>query len=319
MIGVKEFEKKKLVFVFTNEGEKLFFKNDNLCVLDSEKKIKFQTTCWRISALLIVGQITITSGLVERSHRFCFPIFLMKSNLRTYDVIGFKALGNTMLKRRQYDYCGIEVARSIVSNKIENQRRELLRQRHRTQDTNVLIASLSELSTKAAAVSSLQELLGIEGSASRIYFPEVFNNCEWKGRKPRVKPDYINCALDIGYTLLFNFVESMLYYFGFDLYVGMLHREFYMRKSLVCDLVEPFRPLVDHTLRKAISLGQCQRDHFFEENGSFRLNYQKNKDYILIFAKPLIDIRVDAFVYVRDFYRAFMKQDFAQLPRLVLN
>ena len=30
-------------------------------------------------------------------------------------------------------------------------------------------------------------LLGIEGSASRVYFPQIFNNVKWDGRKPRLK------------------------------------------------------------------------------------------------------------------------------------
>ena len=33
---------------------------------------------------------------------------------------------------------------------------------------------------------------------------------DWLGRKPRVKSDYINAILDIGYTYLFNFVECCL-------------------------------------------------------------------------------------------------------------
>ena len=31
-------------------------------------------------------------------------------------------------------------------------------------------------------------------------------------------------------------------------------KEFYMRKSLVCDLVEPLRPIIDQQVKKSINL-----------------------------------------------------------------
>ena len=105
-------------------------------------------------------------------------------------------------------------------------------------------------------------LLGLEGSASRVYFPQIFNNVNWKGRKPRIKNDYINSTLDIGYTMLFNIVDSLLRLYGFDVYQGVYHKEFYMRKSLACDLMEPMRPLIDFKVRKAINLKQCKQEDF---------------------------------------------------------
>ena len=88
--------------------------------------------------------------------------------------------------------------------------------------------------------------MGIEGSAARVYFPRVFSNVNWKGRKPRIKNDYINTTLDIGYTMLFNIVDAILQVYGFDTYYGVFHKCFYMRKSLVCDIMEPMRPIIDY-------------------------------------------------------------------------
>ncbi len=31
------------------------------------------------------------------------------------------------------------------------------------------------------------EVMGIEGNAARVYFSRVFDNVDWKGRKPRIK------------------------------------------------------------------------------------------------------------------------------------
>ena len=308
MIGAEEYNKKQIVFVFANEGEKISFKNDNIVVQAKNGEIKHQSTCWRISVLFVVGSATLTSGLIERSHRFCFPIFLMKQTLRTYDVIGFKAEGNTLLRKLQYTEGGLEIAKHLIENKILNQRKTLMKQRFRGDEINAVISSLKVSAQKVSEVCSIQELMGLEGSASRVYFKNHFNNCEWQGRQPRVKRDYINITLDLGYTLLFNYIESLLYYFGFDLYVGNLHQEFYMRKSLVCDLVEPFRPLIDQCVRTAISNNQCKSEDFNNSNGRWLLEWEKNKEYVLFLLKPLLKHKDEMFKYVRDYYRAFVQQ-----------
>ncbi len=308
MIGAEEYSKKQIVFVFANEDEKISFKNDNIIVKAKDGEIKHQSTCWRISVLFVVGSVTMTSGLIERSHKFCFPIFLMKQSLRTYDVIGFKAEGNTLLRKLQYLTDGIEIAKHVIENKILNQRSTLMKQRYRGEACNAAISNLKTYANKAGAATSIQELMGYEGSASKEYFKNEFNNCEWKGRQPRAKRDFLNATLDLGYTLLFNFMESLLCLFGFDLYVGNLHQEFYMRKSLVCDIVEPFRPLIDQCVRTAISNFQCKEEDFMVNNGQWKLNWSKNKEYVLFLLKPILKYKDEMFKYVRDYYRAFMQQ-----------
>lgn len=53
-----------------------------------------------------------------------------------------------------------------------------------------------------------------------------FDNVQWNGRKPRIKSDYVNVVLDIGYTMLFNIVDAMLQVYGFDTYYGVFHKCF---------------------------------------------------------------------------------------------
>ena len=232
----------------------------------------------------------------------------MKSTFRTYDVIGFRAEGNTLLKRQQYLYEGIEIAQHIIANKIDNQRKMLMKLRVRSDESKTAIADLKKYSERVFETKSIQEIMGLEGTASRAYFANYFDNCEWKGRQPRAKRDYVNVTLDIGYTMLFNYIESLLCYFGFDVYVGVLHKEFYQRKSLVCDLVEPFRPLIDNCIRNAISLGQCKEEDFSFRDNKFMLDWNHNKQYVLYLLKPILDNKDAMFRYVRDFYRAFAKQ-----------
>ena len=150
-------------------------------------------------------------------------------------------------------------------------------------------------------------LLGLEGSAARVYFPQIFDIVNWKGRKPRIKCDYINSTLDIGYNLLFNMIDSLLQVYGFDVYCGIYHKEFYMRKSLACDMVEPLRPIIDMEDRKAINLKQCKQDDFELIQGQYCLNYKKSPSYVSFLMEAILEQKENIFLYIQDYYRCFMK------------
>ena len=81
-----------------------------------------------------------------------------------------------------------------------------------------------------------------------------------------------------------------------------------MRKSLVCDLVEPFRCLIDIQVKKSFNLKQIKDDDFIVIKGQYRLKWEKNGEYVGFLTKPLLDRKEDIFCYIQDYYRAFMKQ-----------
>lgn len=43
-----------------------------------------------------------------------------------------------------------------------------------------------------------------------------------------------------------------------DVYCGVLHTMFYMKKSLACDVMEPLRAIVDEQVKKSLNLGTVQ-------------------------------------------------------------
>lgn len=129
MISKADFSKKQIVMVFTLEGEKVSFRNDNLLVTDSDGVVKVQTTCYRIFALMIVGHTTITTGIISGAHKFGFPIYLMTPSFRTYDIIGHRTEGHVSLREIQYSYEGLDLGKHLVRNKISNQMAVLRKQR----------------------------------------------------------------------------------------------------------------------------------------------------------------------------------------------
>ena len=56
-MSTRDFEYKQIAFVFTDEGEKISFKNDNLVVTDADGKVKHQSTCLDFLSFLFVAII----------------------------------------------------------------------------------------------------------------------------------------------------------------------------------------------------------------------------------------------------------------------
>ena len=309
MLSLPDFKEKQIVFALLSHGEKLSFKNDNLVILDKDKKIKHQSSCYRLFALFVVGHYTITTGLLTRAKKFGFSIVFMNHSLKPYASWNAGTEGNVLLRKKQYNYKDLDIALRLVSNKIENQIKTLQKIRDKEDYIKFAIQSLRKYKEKLVSSEDLssKEILGLEGIASKVYFQALFKDYNWMARRPRVKMDMTNCLLDIGYTLLFNFIDGLLNLYGFDVYQGVYHKEFYQRKSLVCDLVEPFRPIIDYRIRKAYKLNQIKEEDFIISQGQYRLFGKKSLPYLGFLIESLIVNKVDIFKYIQLYYRAFIR------------
>lgn len=162
-----------------------------------------------------------------------------------------------------------------------------------------LIPKAEELDRLIARIdqqTNLASLRGIEGRAANAYFTALSlylpPSLRFQGRNRRPPRDPFNAVLSLSYTLLHSEAVLIAYGTGLDPYVGFLHSLDYGRESLACDLIEPFRPLVDNWLlgcfRKGILreehfsttqegclLGKAGRIHFYQEYEQMITNWRK--------------------------------------------
>jgi CRISPR-associated endonuclease Cas1 len=104
----------------------------------------------------------------------------------------------------------------------------------------------------------MDELLGIEGNAARLYFgefagmikvdeaedvPEQFR-FHFSHRNRRPPRDAVNALLSLAYSLLAKDSTIACYAVGFDPMIGFYHQPRFGRPALALDLMEPFRPLI---------------------------------------------------------------------------
>lgn len=267
-------------------------------------KLPFQ----KILALFIVGDIKITTPLIEKCHKFGVALVVVKPSFRPVFYWANSAEANFVLHQRQYDYPkdDISIAKVIVSNKIRNQITAFKSTRRHDTLTTQAIDTMSGQLEILSSILEYDVLMGVEGSAAKLFFHAFYQDFEWHQRRPRTKCDALNATMDIGYTMLFNFIECFLRMFGFDLYVGVYHRMWFKRKSLVCDIMEPFRPIIDKAIRTAWNRKQFNEKDFVVRKGEYVLKREKNGDYCRVFFDAMIPYKISVFKYVQSYYRCFM-------------
>ncbi len=323
MLAKPDFIKKKLVLVFATNGEKISCRNDNIVIVDKDGNMKLQQTCYSLFAIFVIGNISITTGLIQKSKKFNFSIMCFSMGFKLYASINFALTGNTLLRKKQYETeKSIAISNKIVMNKIQNQC-EILK-RLRNKDTKESIENLNTAISKLQKLHinqcQLNEIMGVEGLTAKIYFNQLFKDLGWKGRKPRIKRDEINLLLDIGYTVLFNYVEALLNIYGFDVFKGNLHQEFFCRKSLVCDMVEPFRPIIDYKIKKMIKLGQTKNYNYIVDKEQLSLGWRDSSNFIKGILDEIVKHQELMFVYIQKYYRWFMSnQNMDLFPQVSLD
>jgi CRISPR-associated protein Cas1 len=228
--------------------------------------------------------------------------------------------GNFLLREKQYTTTkGNDIAKQLVINKIENQRDFI--KKIRSKDNKEGIKKLNEAIIKLKENDfNGYEIMGLEGTSAKVYFNRIFAEFNWQGRQPRVKRDELNLLLDIGYTVLFNYIEAILNLYGFDIYKGNLHKEFYKRKSLVCDIIEPFRPIVDYKIRKMINLGQIKNYKFKIYKEQYQLEWEYSSHFVGSILEEISDYKSLIFDFIQQYYRWFMKDEIIEkFPKVVLT
>jgi CRISPR-associated endonuclease Cas1 len=262
----------------------------------------------KLLALFIIGHITVTTPLIEKCKKYNVALVVLKPNLRPVFYWSNSAEANYLL--RQYQYAlpinDISIAKTIVYNKIYNQIVNLKRTKKKDCITVEAIENCQTILNGIDNIEDYKQLMGNEGIAAKSYFAAYFQSLSWRGRYPRTKCDSLNVTLDIGYTILFNYIECFVRMFGFDIYKGVYHRQWFQRKSLICDLIEPFRCLIDHAVLLAFNRKQFKETDFILKNSEYQLKKEKVADYYRIFYDVLIEHKSEVFKYVQAYYRCFM-------------
>lgn len=314
MLTLPDFKEKQILFIKAERGvkNKIKFENDNIVFMKDDVVID-RASCHKVFAVFVMGDMTVTTGILREGARLGVSFFFMKLNFNSYAEVGSLAQGNYLLRAAQYHMPATSeflFSKKLVVNKIKNQQKLLLEKNKKSEAA----VKLAELWKSASESKDNNELLGLEGNASRAFFKEYFGELDWRRRAPRARQDEMNFLMDIGYTILFNFVDALLNLYGFDTYKGIYHKLFFQRKSLSCDIVEPFRCIIDRQILKSFHLKQINKKDFKVIGGKLDLDYRNSQKYAGIFMEAIMERKEDVYLFVQGFYRHFMNDEKYDFP-----
>lgn len=309
MLSLPDFEEKQIIFIESFDTKNINFQNENL-VIKEDWKIKNKVSMYKIFAIFLIWETTITSVLIRKFQEFWITLVLMKKNFLPYLVIWNETEWNFVLRKKQYEKSEenmLEIAKNIIKIKTKNQLELLKLTREKDFSLKWDISKIKWIIEKIDNSENYETLLGYEWNVSKLFFKNYFAKIGWYRRAPRTKCDIKNLLLDIGYTYLFHFIEALLRLYWFDNYYGVYHRTWYQRKSLALDLMEPFRCIIDKTLLKSYNLWQINEKDFKFQNGAYILPWENSRKYNQIFFKEIMNYKIEMFKFIKEYYKYFMK------------
>lgn len=132
-----------------------------------------------------------------------------------------------------------------------------------------ILATLQSANTDTGTgtgTRTLDQLRGLEGAAAAMYFEAYFSAfgpaLGATGRNRRPPRDPVNAVLSLSYTMLYAQATAACWAAGLDPALGALHTLSHGRAALACDLMEPYRPLVDLWVWQLFRDGQLRDEHF---------------------------------------------------------
>jgi group II intron reverse transcriptase/maturase/CRISPR-associated endonuclease Cas1 len=181
-------------------------------------------------------------------------------------------------------------ARPILSAKLDRQMETLSRFATPNQQTRA--SQIQQLAACIPTAPSIDALLGLEGSASRILFDGIQDQLlgltrDWPftHRERRPPPDPVNALLSFGYTLLYIHCATALWTAGLLPQIGLLHALKPGHLALASDLVEEFRHEVDRLVVRLINRREIRAEHFLHgaesDAGACRLTDDGRRVFIL--------------------------------------
>ena len=253
---------------------------------EQEKKVFLD----EINTLIVQSTaVSLTASLLcELMKRNIKVIFCDEKHNPQSELLPYYGAHNTSKRYKEQIAWGIgikaRVWREIVKKKIEGQAQHLYDAGFLEQ-FDLLRAYLCEVQDN--------DISNREGHAAKVYF-----NCLLGAGNSRKAGGFINGCLNYGYAVLLSAFNREIVASGYLTQLGIWHDNEFNEFNLACDLMEPFRVVVDRT---ALHLEESDKD--FKKKMANILNYKT-----LIDGKnTTLDLAIRQFT--RSVFRALEEQD----------
>lgn len=225
-----------------NQGSRLRLRKGRLVVTDPEGEEISSFPARKVRRVVIHGNVGLTTPALTYLLRNAGSVHFLSLKGDYYGQAGPLALPSPGRIERQLSIPAcrkLVLAREILTAKTRSQM-EYLRRGGRKSNLPELAAAIEQMSK----AGGMDELRGLEGIASRVYFSGAaadLRDFAFKGRRRRPPPDPVNAALSYGYAILLSLATSALLAAEIHPEIGIVHATGRRRPALALDLMEEFR------------------------------------------------------------------------------
>jgi CRISPR-associated protein Cas1 len=276
--------------------------------------LKQEVRLGEVSQINLFGNVQLSTQAIQSFCSAEVPVCYFSQGGWFYGITNGLNARNVFLRHRQFASAGHEstalsIARKLVVGKIRNQR--TLLQRNHIEPPETALRQLRLLAEMAETASVIDTLLGIEGSAARVYFSEFAGmlksgedgdnahqgaptefSFDFTQRNRRPPRDPVNALLSLAYSILVKDLTITCYSLGFDPYWGFYHQPRFGRPALALDLMEPFRPLIaDSVVLTAINTRMVTTADFIRSGPAVALKPNGRKGFFRAY-----ELRMDTLV-----------------------
>ncbi|GIV22466.1 MAG: CRISPR-associated endonuclease Cas1 [Bacteroidia bacterium] len=242
----------KKVLYLTQSG-RLFRRQHTLCWQATQSAEARFLPIETLGEIYALGPVRLSTTVLRflGEKRIPFHVFSYYLHYRgTFLPKGYIVSGQVRLRQARHALDRkkrLEIARRFVLGAIGGMQRNLAYYLNRGKGVEPALTELSAWEKEVRAASTLQAVMGCEGSARRAYygaFGAILTGWSWAGRTKRPPTDPVNALLSFLNSLTYAAVLGQLYHTPLDPVIGFLHAPGRGRFPLALDLAEIFKPLL---------------------------------------------------------------------------
>lgn len=282
----------------------------NKCFFFQNKTTQRQISPKRIDSIAITSNCNLNAAAIKLAANHQVPI-LFFNNFGTIQARMYTPyfINLAQLRKKQLLFTMSQIATDwiieMLKKKTTRQIKNLQRlARQKTKHKTAVSRATEKIETIILQTDQIKNekieavrhtLMGYEGSISRRYFQtlNLFLPPEFRFEKRSRRPalDFFNAGLNYLYGMTYSVVESGVFAKGLDPSIGCLHVDSFKKPTLVFDLIEPIRPLVDGLLINLVLENQLLPDHFIKKEQGYSVN-KKGKQVIIGSFNDFLNTRV---------------------------
>jgi len=265
--------------LYITKGGSLFRRGHTIMLVSAKGNDKEYFPIEQIEDIHVMSKVRFNSALLEFLTKKRVPMHFYNyfgHYVGSYYPKEYLVSGHMLVKQTQHyaiPHLRLEIAKNIVLGAMRS-KLFVLKDRFRKRQMDVSgLEEMRILESEVERISSVEELMGVEGTYQRMYLKKLDDLIDdetfkigTRTKHPPMSPG--NTLMSFLNSMVYSTVLTQIYHTHLDPRIGYLHETAWRRFALSLDIAEIFKPLVaDRLLLSLVSQHVVRKGHFTTKSG----------------------------------------------------